>query len=131
MHAVSHTYSSGPRAGFLDWPTVEGLEAFAEKKIEYGEKMEDHFTDLQAVIREQRNIVDRLRRAAELAEERRLQEFQRDLERMDLVEVEVAQRAERERALLVQREYETRLSELNVKCARERARVRAKYQYDS
>lgn len=110
---------------------MEGLEAFAEKKIEYGEMMEDHVADLQAVIREQRIIVDGLRRAAELAEERRLQEFQRDLERMDQVEAEVAQRAERERALLVQREYETRLSELNAKCTRERARVRAKYQYHS
>ena len=63
---------------FLDWPTVEGLEAFAEK-IEHGEMMDDHVADLQAVIREQRIIVDGLRRAAELAEEHRLQEFQRDL----------------------------------------------------
>lgn len=64
---------------FLDWPTVEGLEAFAEKKIEHGKMMDDHVADLQAVIREQRIIVDGLRRAAELAEEHRLQEFQRDL----------------------------------------------------
>jgi hypothetical protein len=109
---------------------VEGLEAFTEKKVEYGEMMEDHVADLQVVIREQRIIVDGLRRAAELAEEHRLQEFQRDLERMDPAEAEVAQKAERERALLVQKEYEARLAELNAKCARERARVRAKYQYD-
>jgi hypothetical protein len=109
---------------------VEGPEAFTEKKVEYGETMEDHVADLQAVIREQRVIVGGLRRAAELAEEHRLQEFQRDIERMDRVEAEVAQRAERERVLLVQREYEAQLAELNAKCARERARVRAKYQYD-
>jgi hypothetical protein len=42
----------------------------------------------------------------------------------------VAQRTEQERALLVQREYEARLAELNAKCAHEKARVRAKYQYD-
>jgi hypothetical protein len=82
IYTVSHTYSFGPPVAFLDWPTVEGLEAFAEKKVEYGEMMEDHVTDLQVVIWEQRIIVDGLRRAAELAEEHRLQEFQRDLERM-------------------------------------------------
>ena len=127
---LAHTHSSGPPAAFLDWPTVEGLEAFAEKKVEYGEMMDGHVTDLQAVIREQRIIVDGLRKEAELAEEHRLQEFQRDLERMDPVEAEVAQRAERDRALLVQGEYEARLAELNAKCARERASVRAKSQYD-
>ena len=110
---------------------MEGLETFTEKKVEYGEMMEGHVADLQAVIREQRIIVDGLRRAAELAEEHRILEFQRDLERMDPVEAEEAQRVERERALLVQREYNARLAELNAKCARERARVRAKYQYDS
>ena len=47
---------------------------------------------------------------------------------MDPVEAEVAQRAKRERSLLAQREYEARLAELNAKCARERAPVRAKYQ---
>jgi hypothetical protein len=88
--------------------------------------MEDHVADLQVVIREQRIIVDGSRRAAELAEEHRLQEFQRDLERMDPTEAEVAQRAERERALLVQRESEARLAELNAKCARERAREERK-----
>jgi hypothetical protein len=86
--------------------------------------------NLQGVIREQRIIVDGLKRAAEVAEEHRLQEFQHDLERMDPVEAEVAQRTEQERALLVQREYEARLAELNAKCAREKARVRTKYQYD-
>jgi len=128
-HCLAHSFV-WTTAAFLDWPTVEGLEAFTEKKVEYGEMMEDHVTDLQAVVREQRIIVDGLRRAAELAEEHRLQEFQRDLEHMDPVEAEVAQRAEQERALLVQSEYEARLAELNGKCARERAHVRAKYQYD-
>jgi len=40
--------------GFLEWPTLEGLEAFAEKKIEYGEMMDDHAADLEAVIQKQR-----------------------------------------------------------------------------
>ena len=43
---------------------------------------------------------------------------------MDPVEAEVAQRVERERALLVQREYEARLAQLNAQCARESARYR-------
>ena len=51
------------------------MEAFTEKKVEYGEMMEDHVVDLQAVIREQRIIVDGLRRAAELAEEHASKNF--------------------------------------------------------
>jgi hypothetical protein len=55
---------------------VEGSEAFTEKKkIEYGEMTEDHVADF--------------------AQEHRLQEFQRDLERIGPVEADVAQRAER------------------------------------
>jgi hypothetical protein len=109
---------------------VEGLEAFVDKKIEVDEMMQDHVADLQEVIRECRVIVDGIKREADLKEERRLQEFHRALERMDPVEAEAAQMAERERALLVQREYEARRAELDAKIDRARARVRAKYQYD-
>jgi hypothetical protein len=52
----SHTFL----AAFLEWPTIEGLEAFAEKKIEYGEMMEDHVADLQTVVRKQVVIVEGL-----------------------------------------------------------------------
>jgi len=119
------------RSAFQVWPTIEGLEAFAEKKIEYGEMMEDHVADLQTVVREQFVIVEGLERGAKLAEERRLQEFQRALERMDPVEAEAARRAERERAFRVQREYEARLAELDAEFARIKARVRAESPYDS
>src|SRR6266576_1134728 len=37
---------------FLEWPTVEGFEAFVEKRMEYGEMMDGHVADLRAVIRE-------------------------------------------------------------------------------
>ena len=87
--------------------------------------MEDHVADLQAVIREQFVVVERLERAAKLTEERRLQEFQRALERMDSVEAEAARRAERERTIRLQRGYETRLAELDAEFALIRARVRA------
>jgi hypothetical protein len=116
---------------FLDWPTVEGFESFVEKRVEYGEMMEDHVADLQAVIREQFVLVEGLERAAKLAEERRLQEFQRALESMDSVEAEAARRAERERASRLQREYETRFAELDAEFALIRARVRAESPYNS
>jgi len=101
------------RSEFQNWPTVEGFEAFVEKRVEYSEMMEDHVADLQAVIREQVVIAEGLERAAKVTEERRLQEFQRALERMDPVEAEAARRAERERASRLQREYEARLAELD------------------
>jgi hypothetical protein len=107
---------------------VVGFEEFVEKRVEYGEMMEDHVADLQAVIREQSVIVEGLERAAKLAEERRLQEFQRALERMDSVEAEAARRAERERACRLQREYEARLAESDAEFALIRARVRADHQ---
>jgi len=119
------------RSEFLDWPTVEGFETFVEKRVEYGEMMEDHVADLQAVIREQFVVVEGLERAAKLAEERRLQEFQRALERMDSVEAEAARKAERERAFRLQREYEARLAELDAEFALIRASVRAESPYDS
>ena len=123
--------SSKPPAAFLEWPTVEGLEAFVEKRVEYGEMMEDHVEDVQAVIREQLVFVQGLKRAAKLAEERRLQEFQRALERMDPAEAEAAQQTERERSLRLQKESEARTAAMDAKWARIRARIRAKYQQDS
>ena len=122
---------SEPSAEFLEWPTVEGFEAFVEKRVEYGEMMEDHVADLKAVVREQLVIAEGLERAADLAEERRLQEFQRALERMDPAEAEAARRAERERASRLQREYVARLAELDAEFARIKARVRAESPYDS
>lgn len=123
--------SSKPPAAFLEWPTVEGLEAFVEKRVEYGEMMEDHVEDMQAVIREQLVFVQGLKRAAKLAEERRLQEFQRALEHMNPAEAEAAQEAERERSFRLQKESEARAAAFDAKWARIRARIRAKYQQDS
>lgn len=112
---------------FLEWPTVEGFEAFVEKRMEYGEMMDGHVADLRAVIREQVVIAEGLNRAAKLNEERRLQEFHRALERMDPVEAEAARRAERERPFHLQRQIAARAAALEDGCARERARVRAKF----
>ena len=126
---LSRTYSSPsePPAAFLERPTVEGLEAFAEKRIEYGEMMQDHVADLDAVIQEQFEMAQRLERAAKLAEERRLQEFQRALERMNPAEAEAARRAERERAFRLQRAYVARLAELDAEFARENSRAESPY----
>ena len=110
---------------------MEGLEDFVEKRVEYGEMMEDHVEDVQAVIREQLVFVQGLKRAAKLAEERRLQEFQRALECMNPAEAEAAQQAERERSLRLQKEREARTAAMDAKWARIRARIRAKYQQDS
>jgi len=110
---------------------VEGFEAFVEKRVEYSEMMEDHVADLQAEIREQVVIVEGLERAAKVAEERRLQEFQRALECMDPVQAEAARKAERERAFRLQREYEARLAELDAEFALIKARIRAESPYDS
>ena len=125
---LSHTLihlSSKLSVEFLEWPTVEGLESFVEKRVEYGEMMQDHVADLRAVVREQLVIAEGLVRDAELAEERRLQEFQRALERMDPAEAEAARKAERERASRLQMEYVARLAELDAESARVRARSRA------
>jgi hypothetical protein len=113
----THTYPSlsEPPAALLEWPTLEGLEEFVEKKVEYGEMMEDQVSDLEAVIQDQIVLVKGMKRAAELAEERRLQELQRALERMDPAEAEAARRAERERAFRFQRRYVARLVELDAK----------------
>jgi DNA anti-recombination protein RmuC len=109
---------------------LEGLEAFVEKRVEYGEMMEDHVGDLEAVIQEQLVLVEGLERTAKLAEDRRLQEFQQALERMNPAEAEAARRAEKERASRLQREYVARLAELEAEWASIRARVRAESTYD-
>lgn len=118
-------------AAFLEWPTVEGFEAFVEKRVEYGEMMEDHVSDVQAVIREQLVIVEGLKNAAKLAEERRLQEFQSALERMSPAEAEAAHQAERERSLRLQKEREARAAALDAGWARRKAQLRAESPYDS
>ena len=110
---------------------MEGLEAFVEKKIEHSQMLEDMTADLEAVTREQQAYVDGLGRAAQLAEERHLQEFRRALERMDPAEAEAAQQAERERVLRLQREREARAVALATKIERARARVREKYSRDN
>ena len=109
---------------------MEGFEAFVEKRMEYGEMMDGHVADLGAVIREQIVIVEGLNRAAKLAEERRLQEFQRALEHMDPAEAEAARRAERERPFHRQRRIAARAAAFEDEWAVERARIRAKYAED-
>ena len=104
---------------------MEGLEEFVEKRVEYSEMMEDHVSDLHAVIREQLVYVEGLNRAAKLAEERRLQEFRRALERMSPAEAEAAQQAERERSLRLEKEREARNAARDARWAIERARIRA------
>ena len=112
---------------FLERPTVEGLEAFAEKKIEYGEMMDDHAADLDAIIERQLVAVEKLEREAKLVEERRVKEFQLALERMDPVEAEAARRAERERPFHIQRQIAARAAAFDAECSLEVARIRAKY----
>ena len=114
-------------SAFLEWPTVEALEAFVEKKVEYDDMMQQHVSDVQAVLREQLVFVQGLNRTAKLAEERRLQEFQCALERMDPPEAEAAQQAERERSLRLQKERGARAAALDAEWARIRAGIRAKY----
>jgi hypothetical protein len=107
------------------------LEAFVEKKTEYNEMMADHIADLQAVTREQIVIAEAQRRASKLTEERRLQEFQRALERMDPAEAEAARRTERERPFHLQRRMAARAAALEEGWIRERDRVRATFSYDN
>jgi hypothetical protein len=106
------------------------LEAFVEKKTEYNEMMRDHIADLQAVTREQIVIVEAKKRAAKLAEERRLQEFQRAIERMEPADAEAARRVERERPFHLQRQKAARAAALEDGWIRERARIRATSSYD-
>jgi hypothetical protein len=124
---IAHPSPPGLPAAFLEWPTIEGLEAFVKKQTVFNEMMGDHIADLQAVTREQLAIAAAERNAAKLAEERRLQEFQRALERMDPAEAEVARRAERERPFHIQRQIAARAAAFEDMWAPERARIRAKY----
>jgi hypothetical protein len=117
--------------GFLERPTVEGLEAFAEKKIEYGEMMDDHAADLEAVIQRQLAVFEGLERKAKIAEERRVKEFQCALEHMSPAEAEAARRAERERPFHIQRRIAARAAAFDAECSREIARIRAKYPCDN
>ena len=122
---------SEPPAAYLQWPTLEGLEAFVEKKTEYNKMMGDMITDVEAVIREQLVIVEGIKRSAKLAEERRLQEFRRALERMSPAEAEAAQQAERERSLRLQKEREAQVAAMDARWARIKAQIRAESPYNS
>ena len=126
---LAHSPTELPTA-YLERPTLEGLEAFVEKKTEYNEMMGDHIADLQAVTREQLAIVEARRKAAKLAEEHRLQEFQRALERMDPAEAEAARKAERERPFHRQRRVAARAAALEDSWIRERDRLRATFSSD-
>jgi hypothetical protein len=110
---------------------VEGLEAFVEKKVEYNEAMENMIEFFRTAAHEHRVYAEAKGRAAKLAEERRLQEFQRALEGMNPAEAEAALQAERERALRLQKEREARAAALDVKVERARARYLEKYPLDS
>jgi hypothetical protein len=116
---------------YLEWPTVEGLEAFVEKKVEYNEMMEHMIEFFRTAAHEHRVYAEAKRRAAKLAEERRLQEFQRALEGMNPAEAEAALQAERERALRLQKEREARAAALDAKIERARARYLEKHPLDN
>jgi hypothetical protein len=110
---------------------VEGLEAFAEKKVEYNEMMENMIEFFRTALHEHRVYAEAKGRAAKLAEECRLQEFQRTLEGMNPAEVDAALQAERERALRLQKENEAWAAGLDTKVERARARYVEKYPLDS
>jgi hypothetical protein len=118
-----------PKA-FLERPNMERLAAFVEKRVEYNQMMEDQIEFFRTATHEQRVYDEAMERAAKLAEERRLQEFHRALERMNPVEAEAVQQAERERSLRLQREKEVRAAALAARVAHERARVQAKFPFD-
>jgi hypothetical protein len=109
---------------------MERLAAFVEKRVEYNQMMEDHVEFFRSATHEHRIYDEAVERAAKLAEERRLQEFHRALERMNPAEAEAAQQAERERSLRLQKEHETRAVALDARIAYERARVQAKFPFD-
>ena len=128
---LPHSSPTELPTAFLERPTLEGLEAFVEKKAEYTEMMRDHIEDLGAVTQEQIAIFEARNRAARLAEERRVQEFQRALERMDPAEAEAARRAERERPFHVQRRIAARAAAVEDGWIRERDRIRATFSHDN
>ena len=92
--------------------------------------MGDHIADLQDVTEEQIAIAEAQDRAGELAEERRVQEFQRALERMDPAEAEAARRAERERPFHFQRRMAAQAAAMEDGWIRERDRIQATFSYD-
>ena len=116
---------------FLEWPTVEGLEAFVEKKVEYNEMMEDMIEFFRKAAHEHRVYADAKGRAAKLAEDRRVQDFQRALEGMGPTEAEAALQAERERASRLQKERGARAAAFDAKIERARARYVEKYPLDN
>ena len=110
---------------------MEGLEAFVEKKVEYNKMMENMIEFFRTAAHEHRVYAEAKGRAAKLAEERRLQEFQRAFEGMNPTRAEAALQTERERALGFQKERETRAAALDAKVERARARYLEKYPLDN
>jgi len=115
------------RDSFLEWPTVEGLEAFVEKKTEFNGLVDEVLGHFQVFTREHIAYVGALQRRVDAAEERRIQEFHRALENMSPAEAEAARQAERERALGLEKKREIIVAELDAKIAREKARIREKF----
>ena len=93
-HARHHLTQFFFPTAYLEWPTVERLEAFVEKKVEYNEMMEDMIEFFRTAAHEHRVYAEAKERAAKLAEERHLQELRRSLEGMNPAEAEAALRAE-------------------------------------
>lgn len=106
---------------------MEGLEAFVEKETEYNGLVEEMIGNYEAFVRENVAHAIALKRADDLAEERRLQEFHRALESMSPAEAEAALQAERERTLRLEKELEIRAAELEAEIDREEIRIREKY----
>jgi len=116
------------RDSFLEWPTVEGLEAFVEKKAEFNGLVNEVLGQFQVFTREHIAYVDALQKRVDAAEERRIQELHRAIENMSPAEAEAARQAERERALAREKKREIIVAELDAKIARGKARIREKYQ---
>ena len=116
---------------YLEWQTVERLEAFVEKKVDYDRMMEDMIEFFRTAAHEHRVYAEAKGRATKLAEERLLQEFQRALEGMNPAEAEAALQAQRERALRLQKEREARAAVLDAKTERARACYLESYPLDN
>ena len=129
-HRTCSSSSDAFPTASLEWPTVEGLEAFVEKKVEYNKMIEDMVEFFRTAAHEHRVYAGAKGTATKLAEERRLQEFQRALEGMNPAEAEAARQAERVRALCLQKEREARDAALDTKIERARARYLEKYPLD-
>jgi hypothetical protein len=103
------------------------LEAFVEKKTEFNGLIDEVLGHLEAFTSEHIAYVDALQRRADVAEERRIQEFHRALENMSPAEAEAARQAERERTLSREKKREMIVAELDAEIAREIALLREKY----